>query len=268
MGSLFLAFLGVSIVVIVTPGPDTTFTIRNTLFGGRACGVFTALGIAAGQTVWAVATRAGIVAILIASQPLFLAVKYAGAIYLVYLGIQALREAIAPSQAAAVGIVQPSFRLPPPVALRQGLISDLRQSENGRVLRQPAAAIRNARPGELFRLAASRRVFRRDDVRLADLLRRGDRQSRRCPAQADNQAPSKALQACSSSGSACASPPNSANRLRRAFSAPTGARRANQAHPPHRPRPAPGLPPACAGKDRSPARKTLPPARRRRSCRR
>ncbi len=35
MGSLFLAFLGVSIVVIVTPGPDTTFTIRNTLFGGR-----------------------------------------------------------------------------------------------------------------------------------------------------------------------------------------------------------------------------------------
>ncbi|GLS33419.1 Threonine/homoserine/homoserine lactone efflux protein [Mesorhizobium albiziae] len=127
MGSLFLAFLGVSIVVIVTPGPDTAITIRNTLLGGRAGGVFTALGIAAGQTVWAVATSAGMVAILVASEPLFLAVKYAGALYLVYLGIQALREAMAPSQAAAVGngLVQPSFRLRPPVAFRQGLISDL-----------------------------------------------------------------------------------------------------------------------------------------------
>jgi threonine/homoserine/homoserine lactone efflux protein len=71
----FLAFIGVSLLVIVTPGPDTAITIRNTLFGGRAGGLFTALGIASGQAIWALATSVGIVALLIASAPLFLALK-------------------------------------------------------------------------------------------------------------------------------------------------------------------------------------------------
>jgi threonine/homoserine/homoserine lactone efflux protein len=84
--STFLAFLGVSLIVIVTPGPDTAITIRNALFGGRVGGVFTALGIASGQTIWAFATIPGIVALLIAPAPLFLAVKYVGAAYLVYHG--------------------------------------------------------------------------------------------------------------------------------------------------------------------------------------
>ena len=86
----FLAFIGVSLLVIVTPGPDTAITIRNTLAGGRIGGIFTALGIACGQTIWAVATSFGIVALLIASEPLFLTLKYAGAAYLAFLGIQAL----------------------------------------------------------------------------------------------------------------------------------------------------------------------------------
>ena len=125
--SMFLAFLAVSVVVIVTPGPDTAMTIRNTLFGGRAGGVFTALGIAFGQTVWALATSIGIVALLIASEPLFLAVKYAGAAYLVFLGAQALRAAIRPSAAGHGGMFasQPAGRLPPLSAFRQGLVSDL-----------------------------------------------------------------------------------------------------------------------------------------------
>ncbi|GLS37749.1 hypothetical protein GCM10010869_33430 [Mesorhizobium tianshanense] len=103
--SLFLAFLGVSFIVIATPGPDTAITIRNTLLGGRAGGVSTALGIASGQTIWALATSAGIVALLVASEPLFLAVKYAGAAYLVYLGVKALQEALRPShQAEALAV--------------------------------------------------------------------------------------------------------------------------------------------------------------------
>src|SRR5882724_11383696 len=93
--STFLAFLGVSFIVIATPGPDTA--IRNTLLGGRSGAVFTALGIASGQTIWAIATSAGIVTLLIASEPLFVAVKYAGAAYLVYLGGQALHQALRPS---------------------------------------------------------------------------------------------------------------------------------------------------------------------------
>ncbi len=77
--STLWAFLAVSAIVIITPGPDTAVTIRNTLFGGRSGGVLTALGIAAGQAIWAFATSIGIVAALIAFEPLFLAIKYAGA---------------------------------------------------------------------------------------------------------------------------------------------------------------------------------------------
>jgi len=53
------AFLGVSALVIVTPGQDTALTIRNTLVGGRRGGIFTAVGVALGQATWTVATSAG-----------------------------------------------------------------------------------------------------------------------------------------------------------------------------------------------------------------
>src|SRR5438045_8932555 len=87
------AFLIVAVVVIVTPGPDTALTIRNTLLGGRRGGVFTGVGVAAGQAIWTVATSAGIAALLVASKPVFRAVKYTGALYLAFLGLQALRAA-------------------------------------------------------------------------------------------------------------------------------------------------------------------------------
>jgi threonine/homoserine/homoserine lactone efflux protein len=121
----FLAFLGVSLIVIVTPGPDTALTIRNTLVGGRAGGVATALGIAAGQTIWAMATSIGIVALLVASAPLFLAVKFAGAAYLILLGTQALRQAFRTDDGHEAAGPIPLRRLKPLAALRQGLVSDL-----------------------------------------------------------------------------------------------------------------------------------------------
>jgi threonine/homoserine/homoserine lactone efflux protein len=125
--STFLAFLGMSFIVIVTPGPDTAITIRNTLFGGCAGGAFTALGIACGQVIWAIATSAGIVALLIASEPIFLAIKYMGAVYLAYLGIQALREAFRPSVVAQEDTPKEmsTRRLTPQIAFRQGVISNL-----------------------------------------------------------------------------------------------------------------------------------------------
>ena len=86
----FMAFLGVSNFVIVTPGPDTAVTVRNTLLGGRLAGILTALGISTGQAIWALATSFGIVAPLVASEFLFQAMKYAGAAYLIYLGLHAL----------------------------------------------------------------------------------------------------------------------------------------------------------------------------------
>lgn len=126
LASSVLAFLGVSALVIVTPGPDTAVTVRNALLGGRAGGIFTALGVSVGQAVWAFATSLGIVALLVASEPLFLAVKYAGAAYLVWLGLHALRAAWRPGEGGdAEATARPARRLGGGAAFRQGLVSDL-----------------------------------------------------------------------------------------------------------------------------------------------
>jgi threonine/homoserine/homoserine lactone efflux protein len=123
---LLLAFLGVAVLVIVTPGPDTAVTIRGTLLGGRRAGVMTAFGVVTGQACWTLAASAGITALLVASEPAFLAVKFAGAAYLVYLGVQSLAGAIRGRAAPLGGDGAPTARrLPAAAAYRQGLVSDL-----------------------------------------------------------------------------------------------------------------------------------------------
>lgn len=113
------AFLGVSAVVIVTPGQDTALTIRNTLLGGRRGGVATAAGVVSGQLVWALAASAGLSAVLLASAPLFTAVRVAGAAYLVLLGAQALVAAGRGTHALHADA--PRRRAP----YRQGVLSNL-----------------------------------------------------------------------------------------------------------------------------------------------
>ena len=94
MDGSFLAFLGVSAVVIVTPGQDTALTIRNTLAGGRRAGLATALGVVTGQSCWTLAASVGLTALLVASEPAFAAVRLLGAAYLVWLGLRSIRAAI------------------------------------------------------------------------------------------------------------------------------------------------------------------------------
>src|SRR5215218_8259502 len=124
-----IAFIGIAALVICTPGPDTAMTIRNGLLGGRSAGLATALGVSTGLAIWAFATAAGLVALLIASEPLFLAVKYAGAAYLMWLGLQSLRAAFGPSShqdAHWQAITQPPGRgVSPRQAYVQGVVSDL-----------------------------------------------------------------------------------------------------------------------------------------------
>ena len=122
--SELLAFLGVAVLVIVTPGPDTALTIRNTLLGGRPAGIATALGVVSGQAVWALATSVGLVALLLASEPAFAAVRIAGAAYLIFLGLQALVAAFRPGGYGQIE-AGPRRDLPNRVAARQGLISNL-----------------------------------------------------------------------------------------------------------------------------------------------
>jgi threonine/homoserine/homoserine lactone efflux protein len=121
----FMAFLGVSTIVIVTPGPDTAVTVRNTLLGGRLAGILTALGISTGQAIWALATSFGIVALLVASVFLFEAVKYAGAAYLIYLGLHALIGAWRGGGNGRDAAIQAGSVRLPGRAFLQGLVSDL-----------------------------------------------------------------------------------------------------------------------------------------------
>ncbi len=119
-----LAFIGIAALVSTTPGPDTAMTIRNALLGGRPAGLATALGVACGLAIWALTTSAGLVALLVASEPLFLAVKYVGAAYLVWLGVQSLRSAFGKGQAIAIS-APAGRRLSPRQAFVQGIVSDL-----------------------------------------------------------------------------------------------------------------------------------------------
>jgi threonine/homoserine/homoserine lactone efflux protein len=118
------AFLGVSAIVICTPGQDTALTIRNSLLGGRGAGVFTALGVSTGQALWALATSAGLAALLVASEPVFLALRLAGAAYLILLGCQALLAA-ARGRQVADGRTVSGGGLAPGAAFRQGVLSNL-----------------------------------------------------------------------------------------------------------------------------------------------
>jgi threonine/homoserine/homoserine lactone efflux protein len=120
------AFLGIAALVIVTPGPDTALTIRNTLGGGRRGGLATALGVATGQAVWTTATSAGVAALLVASASAFAALRMAGAAYLVWLGAHALWIAIrGGGERGRGGDVDRARRLTPSAAFRQGVLSNL-----------------------------------------------------------------------------------------------------------------------------------------------
>jgi threonine/homoserine/homoserine lactone efflux protein len=121
-----LAFLGIAALVIVTPGPDTALTIRNTLGGGRAAGFGTALGVAAGQAVWTAATSAGLAALLVASAPTFAALRLAGGVYLVWLGARSLWMALRGEDGAAPGgEPREARRLGVGAAFQQGVLSNL-----------------------------------------------------------------------------------------------------------------------------------------------
>ena len=119
------AFLAVSLVVIVTPGQDTALTIKNALVGGRRGGVFTAIGVAAGQLVWVLATSLGLSALIVASEPLFDAIKLAGAAYLVFLGARSLLAAVRGRAERATPDRARDRSLRPGAAFRQGLVSNL-----------------------------------------------------------------------------------------------------------------------------------------------
>jgi threonine/homoserine/homoserine lactone efflux protein len=88
-----VTFLLFALVVIVAPGPDFALTVRNTVARGRRAGMLTGLGVVSGQLIWALATAAGLTALLVTSRPAFVALRMIGAAYLVWLGLSSLLAA-------------------------------------------------------------------------------------------------------------------------------------------------------------------------------
>ncbi len=118
------AFLALSALVIITPGPDTALTVRNALLSGRGAGMLTAAGICTGLATWAVFAAAGVAALLRASEPAFLAIRIAGGLYLAYLGLRGIIAAVR-NDSGGVWSGMDSRRVRPRAAYRQGLISNL-----------------------------------------------------------------------------------------------------------------------------------------------
>ena len=88
-----ILFLGGSILITIVRGPDMALVFRQVLLGGTALAQRTIFGNLSGLVVHAVALAAGLSALLAASAEAYTAVKLAGAVYLVYLGVQTLRAA-------------------------------------------------------------------------------------------------------------------------------------------------------------------------------
>ncbi len=86
------AFLLVATLLAVTPGADTLLVARNVLGRGRAAGLATIAGIAAGCVVHAALSAVGVSLILVRSAEAFQALKWGGAAYLIILGIQSIRS--------------------------------------------------------------------------------------------------------------------------------------------------------------------------------
>jgi threonine/homoserine/homoserine lactone efflux protein len=86
-----LVFAAAAIAVLLLPGPAVVYIVTRSVSQGRAAGLVSVLGIHAGTIVYVVATSAGLSALLMASSTAFQIVKYLGAAYLIWLGIQKLR---------------------------------------------------------------------------------------------------------------------------------------------------------------------------------
>jgi threonine/homoserine/homoserine lactone efflux protein len=98
---MFVAFLLASLVLAVTPGPGVVYIVARTLTQGRAAGLASVAGVAAGNLGNALGASLGLAALFALSAAAFGVVKWAGAAYLVWLGVQALRRP--PPTAAAAG---------------------------------------------------------------------------------------------------------------------------------------------------------------------
>ncbi len=85
-----IVFIGAGLLLNITPGPDVLYIVGRSLGQGRAAGVVSALGIAAGTLFHIAAATSGLSALMLAQPLAYDGVRYAGAAYLVWLGLRAI----------------------------------------------------------------------------------------------------------------------------------------------------------------------------------
>lgn len=118
-----MPFLAVSVLIVAIPGVDMALVTQQVLIRGRRAGLLAVAGVVTGSALQATAATFGVSALLAASQPAFTALKTAGAVYLVWLGCQALwraRRSAGEPTGLARGVDGSGFR-----SFRAGLLTNL-----------------------------------------------------------------------------------------------------------------------------------------------
>jgi threonine/homoserine/homoserine lactone efflux protein len=110
-GTNFTLFLLAALVIAAVPGPGIFYVAARTLSGGSKAGIASTFGTALGGLVHVIAGALGVSAIILASAELFTAIKFAGALYLIWLGIATFYDArnSMPQQDAPAGTTR-AFR--------------------------------------------------------------------------------------------------------------------------------------------------------------
>ena len=113
-------FVAACVLLNVAPGQDTLYILGRSIGQGRRIGVASALGVSAGTVVHTLAAALGLSALLATSATAFLAIKVAGAAYLVYLGARTLVESRGP-----LAPLRAQDRVDAGAAFRQGLLTNV-----------------------------------------------------------------------------------------------------------------------------------------------
>jgi RhtB (resistance to homoserine/threonine) family protein len=121
----FGAFVGIALVVIIAPGPDTVLVTKNALLHGRRAALGTSLGVSTGLLVWTAAAALGVAALVRESEVAFTVLKVIGAVYLIWLGVQALLAARSRRVTGAIAHGDLGRGVGALTGYRQGLLSDL-----------------------------------------------------------------------------------------------------------------------------------------------
>ncbi|HEV7676983.1 MAG TPA: LysE family translocator [Candidatus Dormibacteraeota bacterium] len=90
MWASIVAFVLVAALLTITPGVDMALVIRNTVAGGRSVGLRTSAGVACGLVSWGLLSAMGVSALVAASRVAYDVLRFAGAAYLIWLGVRAL----------------------------------------------------------------------------------------------------------------------------------------------------------------------------------